>query len=92
MRDDEFNIHIEKLGSRYNFVNLHVCCRKFHTHLLQFDGTGYWEFSELNATDRLDLKREKEGLLKVTQDEDSTKRLEELNRLLGEDSNEPVMC
>lgn len=61
--------------------------RKFHTHILQFDGTGTWKFSELNAKDRIDLKNEKEGLL---QEQEGTQecqdRLDELNKLLGEDS------
>lgn len=58
---------------------------KFHTHILQFDGTGSWEFSELNHTSRLSLKKEKEELLKTTNNEEQKKRLDEINRLLAED-------
>ncbi|XP_072383557.1 ATP-binding cassette sub-family D member 1 [Diabrotica undecimpunctata] len=59
---------------------------KFHTHILQFDGTGSWEFSQLNHTSRLSLKKEKEDLLKLENNEERSKRLDELNKLLGEDS------
>lgn len=58
---------------------------KFHTHILQFDGTGNWEYSELNANNRMELKKEKETLLKRPSCEERTLRLAELNRLLGED-------
>lgn len=58
---------------------------KFHTHILQFDGTGYWEFSTLNHSNRLHLKKEKEELLKKEPSADRTNRLNELNELLGED-------
>ncbi|XP_060534112.1 ATP-binding cassette sub-family D member 1 [Cylas formicarius] len=58
---------------------------KFHTHILQFDGTGYWEFSELNCVNRLDLKREKDELLKAPDSREKSERLAELNRQLGED-------
>lgn len=63
-------------------------CRKFHTHILQFDGTGSWTFSELNAKSRIQLKIEKEVLLKAPDSPDKLQRLSELNRLLGEDENE----
>lgn len=62
---------------------------KFHTHILQFDGTGSWSFDTLNASNRLDLKQEKEQLLEQSRNqnasEQNTKRLNEINRLLGED-------
>ncbi|GJQ78242.1 hypothetical protein Trydic_g2571 [Trypoxylus dichotomus] len=61
---------------------------KFHTHILQFDGTGSWEFSVLNASNRLNLKSEKEQLLKQPETETRNRRLQELNRLLAEDSDE----
>lgn len=60
--------------------------RKFHTHILQFDGTGFWEFSVLNASSRLSLKSEKEQLLKQPETAERNKRIYELNRLLAEDS------
>lgn len=59
--------------------------RKFHTHILQFDGAGSWKFEELNANNRLNLKKEKEELLKKKSTEDTIQRLNELNKLLGED-------
>lgn len=58
---------------------------KFHTHILQFDGQGFWEFSELNCTSRLDLKKEKEELLKKPDTIENTARLKEINQELGED-------
>ncbi|RZC41048.1 ATP-binding cassette sub-family D member 2 [Asbolus verrucosus] len=59
---------------------------KFHTHILQFDGVGAWKFNELNANNRLNLKKEKESLLKRCGSEEVTQRLNELNKLLGEDN------
>ncbi|KAJ8910101.1 hypothetical protein NQ315_013238 [Exocentrus adspersus] len=59
---------------------------KFHTHILQFDGTGYWEFSVLNFSNRLHLKKEKEELLKEEPSAERTNRLNELDKLLGEDT------
>ncbi|XP_050302373.1 ATP-binding cassette sub-family D member [Anthonomus grandis grandis] len=58
---------------------------KFHSHILQFDGQGYWEFSELNCTSRLDLKKEKDLLLEQPKSEERDKRLKEINMELGED-------
>ncbi|XP_017785188.1 PREDICTED: ATP-binding cassette sub-family D member 2 [Nicrophorus vespilloides] len=57
---------------------------KFHTHILQFDGAGAWEFKEHNAEDRLSLKKEKESLMKQPVTIARNERLKELNRLLGE--------
>ncbi|XP_044762722.1 ATP-binding cassette sub-family D member isoform X2 [Coccinella septempunctata] len=62
---------------------------KFHTHILQFDGTGSWTFNTLDADDRLDLKSEKMKLLEIARENrllgKEKDRLDEINRLLGED-------
>lgn len=62
--------------------------RKFHSYILQFDGAGSWEFSKLNASSRLDLKNEKEHLLKQAPTDFRDRRIQELTRLLGEDTKQ----
>ncbi|KAL3271459.1 hypothetical protein HHI36_021945 [Cryptolaemus montrouzieri] len=65
---------------------------KFHSHILQFDGTGSWTFEMLDSNERLDLKSEKTEILQNSKDQTMSNkniaRLTEINKLLGEDENQ----
>ena len=80
--------HIIDMGITVLTVTHRPSLWKYHNCLLQYNGEGGINFSELNAETRLSLKEEKEKIEnKLNSVSKMEKRLIHVCQLLGEDSS-----